>query len=78
MTITLDKLKLGQHGIVTQLLCTGATRRRLMDLGIIVGTPIQAELRSALGDPIAYRVREALIGLRHKQAQEIEVEIIKS
>jgi ferrous iron transport protein A len=71
--MTLDHLTLGQSSRVTALLCTGLTRRRLMDLGILPGTQITAELRSPLGDPIAYRVRGALIALRHTQAAEIEI-----
>jgi Fe2+ transport system protein FeoA len=33
------------------------------------------ELVSPLGDPVAYRVRGAVIALRHKQAHEIEIAI---
>lgn len=54
--------------------CQGAQRRRLLDLGVVPGTRIQAELGSATGDPIAYRIRGALIALRRQQAEWIEVE----
>lgn len=70
---TLDQLEKGKTATVTKLTCAGANRRRLMDLGILPGTQIQAELKSPLGDPIAYRVRETLIALRRTQAQEIEI-----
>jgi Fe2+ transport system protein FeoA len=72
---TLDQLELGRAAHVIRLTCTGANRRRLMDLGILPGTQLQAELRSPLGDPIAYRVREALIALRREQAREVEIEV---
>lgn len=54
--------------------CRGQQRRRLMDLGVIPGTEIKAEMRSPLGDPIAYRIRGASIALRRDQATMIEIE----
>jgi len=54
--------------------CQGAQRRRLLDLGVVPGTRIVAELDSASGDPIAYRIRGALIALRRQQAEWIEIE----
>ncbi len=71
--MTLDELTLGQNATVTALQATGLARRRLMDLGILPGTVLQAELRSPMGDPVAYRVRGALIALRKSQACEIEI-----
>ncbi len=72
-TRTLDQLKPGESATVTTLHAEGVTRRRLMDLGILPGTRLTAELKSPLGDPIAYRVRDALIALRKAQARLIEI-----
>jgi Fe2+ transport system protein FeoA len=44
-----------------------------MDLGIVPGTLIESEMRSAAGDPTAYRVRGASIALRRKQAGQIHI-----
>jgi len=52
----------------------GPQRRRLLDLGLVPGTMVEAELRSAGGDPVAFRVRGALIALRKDQAQWILVD----
>ncbi len=54
--------------------CQGTQRRRLLDLGVVRGTPITPELASAAGDPVAYRIRGALIALRRTQAAWIHVE----
>ncbi len=54
--------------------CQGPQRRRLLDLGVVPGTAITPELVSAAGDPVAYRVRGALIALRRVQASWIEIE----
>jgi DtxR family Mn-dependent transcriptional regulator len=58
--------------------CQGTQRRRLLDLGVVPGTEIIPELVSAAGDPVAYRIRGALIGLRREQADWILVEDAKS
>ena len=72
---TLADLKLGERGEVRAILprCRGAERRRFMDLGILPGTVIAAEMISAGGDPTAYRIREALIALRSEQARMIQI-----
>lgn len=72
---TLADLRRGERARVVRLSsnCRGAQRRRLLDLGVVPGTEIEAELPSASGDPVAYRIRGALIALRRQQAQWIEV-----
>lgn len=54
--------------------CRGMERRRLQDLGFLPGANIQAELTSTGGDPVAYRIRGALIALRKDQADMIRVQ----
>jgi len=51
----------------------GQERRRLLDLGVVPGTEIEAAFRSAGGDPMAYSIRGALIALRRSQARSIRV-----
>ena len=58
--------------------CQGTQRRRLLDLGVVRGTEITPELVSAAGDPVAYRIRGALIALRETQASWIAVERIEN
>ena len=48
-------------------------KRRILDLGIIEGTKIKPVLKSPLGDPIAYEVRDTLICLRNEEAKNIEI-----
>ncbi|MBZ0302226.1 MAG: ferrous iron transport protein A [Anaerolineae bacterium] len=73
--MTLDQLKPDLTATVTHLTTTGANRRRLMDLGLLPGTRVEVEMISPLGDPVAYRVRGAVIALRRKQAREIEIAV---
>jgi len=74
-TQTLDHLQRGQTATVMGLTSSGLNRRRLMDLGILPGTSIAIETISPLGDPVAYRVRGAVVALRRDQASEIQIHI---
>ncbi|ASU78652.1 ferrous iron transport protein A [Actinopolyspora erythraea] len=75
MTTTLDRLRNGQTATVTALDVDGAERRRLMDLGVLPGTPIHVDRVSPLGDPTAYLVRGSVIALRRHQARGIHITI---
>jgi Fe2+ transport system protein FeoA len=70
----LDDLKPGQSATVKRLELTGPQRRRLMDLGLLPGTVVTVAMDSPLGDPTAYRIREALIALRRDQARQIVID----
>jgi DtxR family Mn-dependent transcriptional regulator len=73
---TLGTLKVGETGVVLGIskACRGMQRRRLMDLGVIPGTVISADLKSASGNPTAYNIRGALIALRKDQANLIHIQ----
>jgi DtxR family transcriptional regulator, Mn-dependent transcriptional regulator len=75
-TRRLSSLAAGQHAVVASIApaCRGVERRRLLDLGLVPGTRVKAEFSSPAGDPVAYRVRGALIALRRQQADMICVE----
>lgn len=73
---TLRDVPLGEATTVAGIssLCQGPQRRRLLDLGIVRGTEMIPELSSAAGDPMAYRVRGALVALRRDQAAWVLVD----
>jgi DtxR family Mn-dependent transcriptional regulator len=73
--LPLNKLLPGQHGSVLALSprLRGAERRRMMDLGVLPGTEIKAEMTAPGGQPTAYRIRGALIALRSDQAEMIHI-----
>ncbi len=72
---TMADLAPGESAIVVRISshCQGRQRRRLLDLGLVPGTLVRAELDSALHDPVGYRIRGALIALRRRQAEVIHV-----
>ena len=51
--------------------CRGALRRRLMDLGFVKGSSVSIDMKSPMGNPVAYVVRGTAIALRNDQARYI-------
>jgi DtxR family Mn-dependent transcriptional regulator len=78
-TLPLSKLRKGEHAEVVSIddECRGLNRRRLLDLGITSGAKISLELANAGRATRAYRVRQTLIALRHQQAEQIFVRLIR-
>ncbi len=73
MSIPLHELPIGEKATVVSLTTSGTTRRRMLDLGIVPTSTIEAVRKSPAGDPVAYRVRGAVIALRKEEAQHIIV-----
>ncbi len=72
----LSSLPLGKTCKVKKLISDGSLRRRLLDLGLIDDTVVEALQKSPSGDPVAYLIRGAVIALRSEVASMILVEII--
>ena len=72
----LSSLELGDRARVVAIAPTlrPRERRRMLDLGLIPGTEVTAEIRSPSGDPTGYRIRGAVIALRADQAEQIQIE----
>lgn len=68
---TLSDLHLGDKGFVKYLTAEGAARRRMLDLGLVPNTKIEAIMKSPSGDPTAYLVRGAVIAIRREEAEDI-------
>ncbi|QIB68989.1 ferrous iron transport protein A [Aminipila butyrica] len=71
--ISLNQLPIGKKASVIGLTSNGTTRRRMLDLGIIDGTEIEALYKSPSGNPIAYQIRGAVIALRSDASERILV-----
>lgn len=69
---TLDKLTEGASARVQALQSTGAIRSRLQDIGLIPGTTVTC-VQTGTG-LAAYRIRGAVIALRHQDAKRIIIE----
>ena len=76
LLLPLNLLPLGQKAKVKEIIAGGDVRRRILDLGLIADTQVEALLASPSGDPRAYGIRGAVIALRFELASKILVEAI--
>lgn len=70
---TLKDVKCGQTAAVVRLHGEGATKRRIMDMGITKGTEVCVRRVAPLGDPLEVTVRGYELSLRKADAQMIEI-----
>ncbi len=71
---TLKNVKIGETVTVVKLHGEGATKRRIMDMGITKGVSVYVRKVAPLGDPIEVNVRGYELSLRKADAETIEVE----
>ena len=60
--------------VVKKITGAGATKRRIMDMGITKGTQVFVRKVAPLGDPVEVTVRGYELSLRKADAQMIEVQ----
>lgn len=72
--MTLKDVKIGQTVIVKKINGQGATKRRIMDMGMTKGVSVFVRKVAPLGDPIEVTVRGYELSLRKADASMIEVE----
>jgi len=68
-------MKAGEKAVITRVNCRGELGRRIRDMGLVPGTPVQMEGRAPLKDPVAVRVRDFTLTLRNNEADAIQVEV---
>ena len=72
--MTLEDTQPGEKVKIVTLNGEGATKRRIMDMGITKGIEIFVRKVAPLGDPIEVTVRGYELSVRKADAQLIEVE----
>ncbi|MBJ6801646.1 MULTISPECIES: FeoA family protein [Geomonas] len=73
--MNLAKLKPGQQGKITSIGSIGPLKRRLMDMGVLVGENVKVLKVAPLGDPIEVSIKSYNLSLRKKEAEGIAVEV---
>lgn len=71
---TLRQAKIGETVKVVKLHGEGATKRRIMDMGLTKGVEVYICKVAPLGDPVEITVRGYELSLRKADADMIEVE----
>ena len=72
---SLKDVKVGETATVVKLHGEGATKRRIMDMGITKGSEIYVRKVAPLGDPVEITVRGYELSLRKSDAESIEVAV---
>lgn len=71
--VPLHSLPPGTTATVATLTGDAALRWRMLDLGLVSGTPVSVLRRSPLGDPTLYGFRGTMVALRRADAANILV-----
>ncbi|PKN13640.1 MAG: iron transporter FeoA [Deltaproteobacteria bacterium HGW-Deltaproteobacteria-4] len=74
--MTLDELKPGQSGRITTIGVVGPLKRRLMDMGVLVGVEVKVIKIAPMGDPLEVALKSYRLSLRRSEAQGINVEAL--
>jgi len=69
----LTSLQLGGGGTVTEIKVAPDQRGRLLEMGLLVGTPVRLVRFAPLGDPVEIKVRGYNLTLRRADAEQIWV-----
>ncbi|MBI2929417.1 MAG: ferrous iron transport protein A [Verrucomicrobia bacterium] len=71
----LTSLPIGQAATVTEIRVPPQSRPRLMEMGLLVGTPVELVRFAPLGDPVEIKVRGYHLTLRKHEAEQILVRV---
>ena len=71
--MTLKEVSIGQTVTVKKLSGQGATKRRIMDMGITKGVEVYVRKVAPLGDPVEITVRGYELSVRKDDAQCVQV-----
>ena len=75
MQTTLNTLKPGDEAVVARLEGTSETIERLMEMGLVAGTPLKLVKYAPLGDPLEIVMRGYHLTLRRAEAAGVVVEL---
>jgi ferrous iron transport protein A len=73
--MNLAQLKPGEQGRITAMGAIGPLKRRLMDMGVLVGETVKVVKVAPMGDPIEVFIKSYNLSLRKQEAEGIAVEV---
>jgi ferrous iron transport protein A len=74
-TQPLTSVAIGQTATVAEIKLPPASRPRLMEMGLLVGTPVEIVRYAPMGDPVEIKVRGYNLTLRKSEAEQILVNL---
>ncbi len=73
----LSELKPGEKGIILRVEGSGATKRRILDMGLVRGTEIKVIRRAPLGDPVEFLLKGYNLSLRKSEGDNVYVRVVE-
>jgi ferrous iron transport protein A len=70
----LTSLGVGSVATITEIKVSPESRGRLLEMGLLVGTPVELVRFAPLGDPVEIKVRGYHLTLRKQEAELILVQ----
>lgn len=78
VVIPMRRMSSRQRGVIAKVKANGELGRRIRDMGLVPGTPVEIQGRAPLKDPVAIRVRDFILTLRNNEADHILVQVDES
>jgi ferrous iron transport protein A len=69
----LASLRVGSSATISEIRVPPENRGRLLEMGMLVGTPVELVRFAPLGDPVEIKVRGYHLSLRKHEAEQIWV-----
>ena len=71
--MTLYDLNNGEKAVITKIRGRGAFRKRILEMGFVVGETVKSVKKAPFADPVEYRIMDYEVSLRNTEAKLIEV-----
>jgi ferrous iron transport protein B len=71
--MTLKELNVGENAVITKVKGRGAFRKRMVEMGFIVGQVIESVKKAPFQDPVEYKLMDYEVSLRNTEAELIEI-----
>ena len=72
--MTINDLKIGESGVITQVGGEGPLRLRFLDMGLIPGTKVTLQKVAPMNDPIQIHLRGYELTIRREDAMQIALQ----
>ena len=74
----MSNLKIGNKAEIIGVFCKNLmVKKRLFEMGVVVGTKVQVKKIAPLGDPVVIGLRDYELCLRKNELKNIDVRVLK-
>lgn len=70
---TLNNLNIDEEGVIIENFIKNNNKQNIINLGATIGSKIKCLYKSPFKDPIAYEVKNTIIGIREEDSKNIMI-----